>query len=147
MKNKIIALMTGTMMLFGTCAYARDISVTINGEPLVTDVAPTIVNDRTMLPMRAIFEALGAEVEWVGEDSLIFATKGTSLITMKIGMPKMNVQKIDAEAPIIVDLDTAPYIQDDRTMVPVRAIAEAFEAEVDWIDETSTVVITTAEEE
>ena len=147
MKNKIIALMTGTMMLFGTCAYARDISVTINGEPLVTDVAPTIVNDRTMLPMRAIFEALGAEVEWVGEDSLIFATKGTSLITMKIGMPKMNVQKIDAEAPIIVDLDTAPYIQDDRTMVPVRAIAEAFEAEVDWVDETSTVVITTAEEE
>lgn len=147
MKNKIIALMTGTMMLFGTCAYARDISVTINGEPLVTDVAPTIVNDRTMLPMRAIFEALGAEVEWVGEDSLIFATKGTSIITMKIGMPKMNVQKIDAEAPIIVDLDTAPYIQDDRTMVPVRAIAEAFEAEVDWIDETSTVVITTAEEE
>ena len=147
MKNKIIALMTGTMMLFGTCAYARDISVTINGEPLVTDVAPTIVNDRTMLPMRAIFEALGAEVEWVGEDSLIFATKGTSLITMKIGMPKMNVQKIDAEAPIIVDLDTAPYIQDDRTMVPVRAIAEAFEAEVDWVDETSTVVITTAEAE
>jgi len=147
MKNKIIALMTGTMMLFGTCAYARDISVTINGEPLVTDVAPTIVNDRTMLPMRAIFEALGAEVEWVGEDSLIFATKGTSLITMKIGMPKMNVQKIDAEAPIIVDLDTAPYIQDDRTMVPVRAIAEALEAEVDWVDETSTVVITTAVEE
>ena len=147
MKNKIIALMTGTMMLFGTCAYARDISVTINGEPLVTDVAPTIVNDRTMLPMRAIFEALGAEVEWVGEDSLIFATKGTSLITMKIGTPKLNVQKIDAEEPIIVDLETAPYIQDDRTMVPVRAIAEALDAEVDWIDETSTVVITTAVEE
>ena len=147
MKNKIIALMTGTMMLFGTCAYARDISVTINGEPLVTDVAPEIVNDRTMLPMRAIFEALGADVEWVGEDSLIFATKGPNLITMKIGMPKMNVQKIDAEAPIIVDLDTAPYIHNDRTMVPVRAIAEALEAEVDWVDETSTVVITTAVEE
>ena len=71
----------------------------------------------------------------------------TGLKISRLGFGGIPIQKIDAEAPIIVDLDTAPYIHNDRTMVPVRAIAEALEAEVDWVDETSTVVITTAVEE
>ena len=49
--------------------------MTVNGKVLATDVAPQLVNDRTMFPMRAIFEALGAKVTWIEQDELIFAVK------------------------------------------------------------------------
>ena len=73
----------------------------------------------------------------------IFATKGNSLITLQIGTPTMSVQTTDSSANNIVTLDTAPYIDGDYTLVPVRAVAEALSAQVDWSDETQTVSITT----
>ena len=143
MKKIIISLILSLTALLSVSAYAEDeITVTINGTPLVSDVAPQIVNDRTMLPMRAIFEALGANVTWMGEDKLIFATKGDSMIVLQIDNPKMSVQKIGNDENIGVNLDTPPYIKDDRTMVPVRAIAESLDAKVEWLGETKTVVIT-----
>lgn len=143
MKKIIISLILSLTALLSISVYAEDeITVTINGTPLVSDVAPQIVNDRTMLPMRAIFEALGANVTWMDEDKLIFATKGDSMIVLQIDNPKMSVQKIGNNENIAVTLDTPPYIKDDRTMVPVRAIAESLDAKVEWIGETKTVVIT-----
>lgn len=123
--------------------YAQDITVNVNGEVLQTDVAPQIVNDRTMLPMRAIFEKLGATVTWMGADKLIFATKGSCMIVMQIGNNKMSVQRTDSEENNAVELDAAPYIYEDFTLVPVRAVAEALEADVEWVGETGTVNITT----
>ena len=79
---------------------------------------------------------------WAGDDKLIFATKGKTFITMKIGVPQMVVQTTDSDESEVITLDTAPFIDSDYTLIPVRAVAEALSADVDWIDETRTVVIT-----
>ena len=125
-------------------AYGEEaeITVKINGETLKTPIAAKIINDRTMLPMRSVFETLGANVEWAEADQLIFATKGNKLITLKIGYPKIVIQTTESNKSEVLELETAPFIDGDYTLVPVRAVAESLDAKVDWDEETNTVLIT-----
>ena len=125
-------------------AYGEEaeITVKINGETLKTPIAAKIINDRTMLPMRSVFETLGANVEWAEADQLIFATKGNKLITLKIGYPKIVIQTTESDKSEVLELETAPCIDGDYTLVPVRAVAESLDAKVDWDGETNTVLIT-----
>ena len=118
------------------------ISVTIDGVPVEFDVQPQIINDRIMVPMRAIFEALDCDVQWIEENQLIIAIKNELIISMMIGKVNMPVQNLITNESSIVKLDSPPVIVDDRTLVPVRAITEALGANVEWIQETSSVVIT-----
>lgn len=115
---------------------ASAISVKLNGSALSFDVAPQIINDRTMVPMRKIFESMGATVDWNGDTRTITSVKGDTTISMTIDNPEMTVNGS------AVTLDSAPTIIDDRTLVPVRAIAEAFGSKVDWDGTTKTVTIT-----
>lgn len=142
--KKILSSMLFCAVLFGSCAFAwaDGITVNINGSKLETPVEAQIVNNRTVLPMRAVFEALGAKVEWIDADRLIFATKGNKFITLKIGIPQMSVQTTESVGNKIIELDTAPFIDSGYTLVPVRAAAEALDAGVEWIEETKTVEIT-----
>ena len=102
------------------------ITVYINGEEVKFDQNPIIKENRTLVPVRAIFEALGAEVEWNEESRTVTAVKDETVITMKINEENMykNGEK--------VVLDAAPEIVNSRTLVPVRAIAESFGNEVSW---------------
>lgn len=77
-------------------------------------------------PCRAIFEALGAEVEWDDATRSITATRDDKTIEMTIGQTEMTV---DGEA---VTLEVAPTILNNTTLVPVRAVAESFDAQVGW---------------
>ena len=112
------------------------ISVTLNGNKITFDQPPVIKDDRTLVPLRAIFEALGANVQWNGETQTVTAQKGDLKVMLKIGDNKMyagdSVKTLDVPAQII----------NDRTLVPVRAISEAFECVVSWSGETKTVTIT-----
>lgn len=132
-------------MIFSTAAFAADneITVTVDGNVLSTPIPAQIVNGRTMLPMRSIFEKLGADVSWAGADQLIFATKGNKFITLKIGVSKMSVQSTESADNQVTELDAAPFIDSDYTLVPVRAIAESLDADVQWNEETRTVAIAT----
>lgn len=132
-------------MIFSTAAFAADneITVTVDGNVLSTPIPAQIVNGRTMLPMRSIFEKIGADVSWAGADQLIFATKGNKFITLKIGVPKMSVQSTESADNQVTELDAAPFIDSDYTLVPVRAIAESLDADVQWNEETRTVAIAT----
>lgn len=132
-------------MIFSTAAFAADneITVTVDGNVLSTPIPAQIVNGRTMLPMRSIFEKLGADVSWAGADQLIFATKGNKFITLKIGVPKMSVQSTESADNQVTELDAAPFIDSDYTLAPVRAIAESLDADVQWNEETRTVAIAT----
>ncbi len=132
-----------TVLSFSAYAANDSITVLIDGVELVTPVDPQLVNNRTMLPARAIFESLGAKVTWMGEEKMVFATRGNMFITLKIGVPAMSVQTTDSSENKSVPLDAVPYIYNNSTLVPARAVAEAMHAEVDWIAETRTVVITT----
>lgn len=101
-----------------------------------TDVNPYIKNGRTMVPMRAIFEVLGATVTWDDETKTAISVKGDTEVKITIGE---NVLYKNGEA---IELDVAAEITESRTMVPVRAISEAFGYTVNWDDEMKTVMIT-----
>ena len=145
MRKFVLSIALGAAMIFSTAAFAADneITVTVDGNVLSTPIPAQIVNGRTMLPMRSIFEKLGADVSWEGADQLIFATKGNKFITLKIGVPKMTVQTTESSGSQVTELDAAPFIDSDYTLVPVRAIAESLDADVQWNEETRTVAIAT----
>lgn len=133
----ILAALSLTIYASGfSAASADEINVTVNGQPVIFDVAPYIMQDRTMVPMRAVFEALGAEVQWDEEAQTITVKTENDTIVLHIG--SAIFYKNDQEK----DTDVAPVILNERTMIPLRAISEALDATVNWNEETQTVVIT-----
>ncbi|MDD4688477.1 MAG: DUF4886 domain-containing protein [Eubacteriales bacterium] len=113
-----------------------EISVFVNGKRLTFDQPPVLENDRTLVPLRAIFEELGAVVVWSDQSQTALAVKGDMQITVKIGADVMTAN--DKE----INLDVPPQLINDRTLVPLRAIAQAFGNNVEWLEATQTVVIT-----
>ena len=114
----------------------QDINVIVNGTALTFDQPPVVVDGRTLVPLRAIFEALGAEVKWEQSTQTVTAVRGDATITMQIGS---NILKRNREN---IELDVPAQIIGGRTLVPARAVAESFGAEVLWDASTRTVTIT-----
>ena len=117
-------------------AQNNKVYISINGNMLNPDVPAKIINDRTLVPLRSIFEALGASVSWDGENKIVTAVKGDIIITIQIGNKTMNVNSRQKE------LDVPAQIIDNRTLVPARAISEALGCKVDWDSGSKTVYIT-----
>ncbi len=113
------------------------IEVVLDGKMLAFDVQPTLLDGRTLVPVRAIFEALGATVTWDDATQTAIASKGGTEIHITIGEKQM------LKNGLVVPLDVGAALVDARTLVPVRAIAESFDCTVEWIDATQTVKITT----
>ena len=94
MKKLICAFLSVLMLLSSVSALAdTPIGIYLNGQKLETDVAPIIVNDRTMVPFRAVLEALGAEVSWNEAVKKVFATLGTKNIILTIDSEKCTPPK------------------------------------------------------
>ena len=127
-------------VLPGAALAEEPITVFIDGEQLVTEVAPVVENGRTLVPMRAIFEALGATVDWDNDSRTATAVKDE--ITISITIDEASMIK-NGE---VITLDVPARIVDTRTMVPVRAVSEGMEAEVEWDGENNRVLITTPAE-
>ena len=109
--------------------------VWIFDEYVVNDVAPEIKNDRTMLPIRVIAEALGAKVTWNEVEQKVTIAEDDLTIEIFIGQPFATVNG----AP--VELDAPAYIANDRTYLPLRFVAENLGATVEWNAADSTVTI------
>lgn len=112
------------------------ITVKVNGSKVIFDQPPVLESGRTLVPLRAIFEALGASIGWDDATQTVTATKDEIEISLQIGSDKMYVNED------VKTLDVPAKLISSRTMVPVRAISEAFGCNVDWVDATQTVVIT-----
>ncbi len=110
-------------------------AVFCNGEEIEFDVQPLEENGRLLVPVRAIFESLGAEVEYDEETEIITADNGERTVVMQIGNPEMG------NGAEVFTLDVAPTLKDDRTLVPLRAVSEAFDCKVEWIEELNRAVI------
>lgn len=104
-------------------------------------VNPEIINGRTMVPMRKIFETFEAEIKWDGVTRTVVATTDEKEITLTIDNNTAKVKNIETSEEKEIVLDAAPLILNDRTMVPVRFIAESLEKEVGWDSEKRTVII------
>ena len=118
-----------------TLTFEDKIEVRINKTELTFDVEPQIINDRTMVPFRTIFETLGAEVSWDEETST--ATGKKEDIEIRI-TNNSNTAYINGEE---VTTDVAPTIIDGRFLVPVRFISETFGCYVYWDSAETTVFI------
>ncbi len=116
---------------------AEPIQVVIDGTPVVFDQQPMVIDDRTMVPLRGIFEAMGAKVDWEQESKTIIAQKNEDVIMLRVGS-KLLYRNDEA-----ISLDVSPVIRGDRVLIPARAVAEAFGAEVLWKAEERKVVVNT----
>lgn len=107
-----------------------------NGEATQMDVAPTIVNDRTMVPVRFIAEALRGTVDWNNDTQTAYITYNNHLVEVPI---QSAVIHVNGEA---VTIDTPSQIIHDRTMIPLRAVAEGLGLDVSYDSATRTITLT-----
>jgi len=112
------------------------IQVKLNGTYLNMDVPPTIIDGRTLVPLRAIFEALNADVVWDNNTKTVTGSKGSTTVVLKINSKTAQVNGKNTL------LDVPATIVDGRTMVPARFIAESLGQKVGWAENLRTVLIT-----
>lgn len=140
--KKIIALLLLLSTVFAQTAFSdeveKSINVKLDGVALTfPDQQPVIENDRVLVPVRAIFEGLGAEVGWIGETRTVTAVKQETAVAMTIGETVFTVNSEKKET------DVAPKIVNDRTLVPLRVVSESFDCKVEWKNEERMVEIST----
>ncbi|MEL7564863.1 MAG: copper amine oxidase N-terminal domain-containing protein [Dehalobacterium sp.] len=155
-KSVLMTMLTLSIILLGSPAWAaetgvssrssgvkeiKDLTVTVGEQPVdFGDAFPVLINERTLVPLRAIFEAMGATVDWDSENRTIYASRKGRSIELFIDKSTALVdnQEILLEAP--------PIIFKERTLVPLRFIGEAFDGIVDWNSKTKTVAISLTQE-
>ncbi len=134
----IICLILCITILIPSSAAAKSPDVYLDGKTLLMDTVPVIEDGRTLVPLRAIFEALGTEVSWDSATQTVTAINGKTKIQLTIGQKTAYVN----DSP--VTLDAPAKIIDDRTLVPLRFVSEAMGSQVEWNAARYAVYITTA---
>ncbi|MDH6373635.1 hypothetical protein M2444_005467 [Paenibacillus sp. PastF-3] len=134
----LVVLVVFPMMFQSSVKAATPISIIIDGVRLSTDQAPVMVKGRTMVPLRAIFEAFNATIKWDQKAQTVTATKDDTTIMLKIGSKTATINNK------AVTLDVPGLNLKGRTMVPTRFVSEALGHEVGWNPKTQVVTITTS---
>lgn len=156
MKSKIVSAILSISVLVTLCAYqcAADEKVTVelDGKEIAFDVNPQIIDGRTMVPLRKIFEEIGALVKWDGDTQTVSARKSSKTVTFSVGSSELTLDtgKTDGDGnPVTetVELDVPAQIVSDRTLVPVRAISESFGLTAEWDEDNQRVIITSDNDE
>lgn len=135
-----------------------DVTVLLDSMELTfDDVQPQIIEERTFVPFRAIFEALGYEVDWNQDTQTVTGVKDYITLTMVIGSNEATLKTKDTSVNIgsgeadtflekAVTLEVPPQIVDGRTLVPVRAVGEMSGYKVDWdANERKVLIVTPVE--
>ena len=128
-------------------AASDDITVELDGKEIEFDVSPQIIDGRTMVPLRKIFEEIGANVKWDSDTQTVSARKSSKTVTLSINSNELTVDtgktndsgNSDVQT---VTLDVPAQIVSGRTLVPARAISECFGLDVDWNAKSQKVIIT-----
>ena len=113
------------------------VTVIMDGQVLTFDSPPQLIGGSTMVPLRAIFERMGAEVNWYGPTQTVTATRGDTVVVLTIGDPNPTVNSI------AVPLPQPAVLMGGVTLAPMRFVAEAFGGTVSWEHDTLTATIQT----
>lgn len=131
--KKLITLILTLFTIFTTAHASDEISVFIEGQRVEFDQPPVIIDGRTLVPMRALFEALGADVHWYGE------TKTVQGISRGVSVEVTIDKAFMLRNTCAVDLDVPARIINGRTMIPLRVVSEAFGMQVIWDNQSRTI--------
>lgn len=119
----------------GSAAQAQGVSVFVDGQRVGFDQPPIIRDGRTLVPLRGVFEQMGATVVWNAGSRTVSANSGSTQVSLPIGS---RYAIVDGQQ---LTLDVPAMIVGGRTLVPLRFIAESLGADVDWNAASRTVVI------
>ena len=118
----------------------REIKVIINGETMQFDQPPVMLNNRVMVPIRAVFEAVGFNVSWNENAKCAIVSNGKKMLI--IYMKENNIKYYDNETEKNYYCDVPPQIINGRVMIPIRAVAEtALQNNIGWNNESKVVTI------
>ncbi len=131
----ILVLIIVILMCWLPSFADETIRIEIDGKPLTFEVAPQIENGRVLVPFKAIFEALGLKIDWIGEQRIATAYNDEMNVSVKIDASFGN---INGE---LISLDASGKIVNGRTLVPLKFVSEAFGSEVGWDAEKRLVTI------
>lgn len=135
MKKQFLSLMLALIIVFsmaGIASAAQEIQIMVGGETLYPDVPPTIINGRVMLPVRDVFESIDARVSYDSATRTVTAVRKGVTVQFVIDS---TIMKVNGEEKAI---DVPATIVNGRTLVPLRACAEAFDLDVTWNKDTRT---------
>lgn len=133
-KNILILLLIS--LIFSNVVIASEpIKVYVENNKIEMPTTPVVENGRTLVPVRAIFESMGATVEWDGATQTVTGTAKDRIIELIIG------KKIALVNDKEVELDVPAKIINGSTMVPARFVAESLGAQVDWDNNTKSVLV------
>lgn len=146
MRKMLFLIVTILSVLFSANIYAADtIEIYIDGSKLESEAVPVNINERVLVPVRSIFEALGARITWNGESRMVRADLGGEVILLTIDKNNMAVGVYNSEEEAVwsgeVRLDVPAQIINDYTYVPVRAVSEALHTRVSWDGVNNAVLI------
>lgn len=146
MKKFLTLLLALGIMLSAVHAAAEEnIEIYIDGEALQCEINPVNIDGRVLVPMRDIFEALGAEVSWDGEGRTVWASRDGEFICVPVDNNTLSTGVHNSDGVAIwvdkFNLDVPARIINDRTYVPVRAVSETLRANVSWDGEKNRVII------
>lgn len=130
-------VLTLSLSMTNGAVAEKQVQVFVNGSKITFDVQPQIIEGRTMVPIRFVADSLGASVTWDNAEKTVTIFKGGNWITLQISKKSMDINGKT------IALDVAPVILDNRTLVPLRAIAEGLSVKVTW-DKKSYAVMMTA---
>ena len=134
----ILVLVLTLVLLPSRPVAAQAVQVIVDGSPIVFDQPPMTIGGRVLIPLRGVFERLGASVQWDRASNTVLAVRGSSQIQLTIGS---RVAFVNGRQ---VPLDVPPMIVGGRTLVPLRFVSEAMGARVDWDPASRAVFITSA---
>lgn len=119
-----------------TADAAGNISIYINGEKQPFSSKAIVENGNTLVPLRGIFEELGATVYWNPETQTIDAKKGNINVWLKIGSKRTKVNGV------VYYISAPAKVKNGSTLVPLRFISESLGATVDWNQKAKSIKIT-----
>ena len=153
MKKQIISVVAAVTMAatMGITAFAEgnNPAVYVDGNKIeFEDQEAVIVDDITLVPVRGVFESMGADVRWNEDERKVTVVSDNGvdravLIIDDYIMNTFHFTSLFTPNKKEVELEVPPQIMNDRTMVPLRAISETIGADVEWDGENYAVIITT----
>lgn len=139
MKKLVAVIIYMISILLPVYADSGEIKVMYGQIELKGDVPPQIINGRTVLPLRTLFEGMGYSVDWAALEKRATCYRGQEKITVTLDETRILVQEGEEQFEVTADIPC--QIISGRIFVPVRAVADACKTPVNWVKETRTVVI------